>query len=145
MANEKLNPVETKEFINSLESSLAVISVRTDEIIEIRFKKDEYEVDVSDQLEIEKIFLKLTNDGKISYHVLVIPGLYGGITKEAREMEMFESKAFKNQRSIAIVVRSLSARLLGTLYFSLKKHKPNYPHKLFDSENKALQWIQQKQ
>jgi hypothetical protein len=131
-----------KQIINSIETSLADISIRTDGILELRFKTGDYEVEVDDMLEIEQVMLKLTNYGELSFHILVIPGLRNSITKEAREMEMFESKAYKNQKSIAIVVHSLAQRLLGTLFFSLKKHKPKFPYKLFGIEENAMTWIQ---
>ena len=134
---------EAVELIDFVETSLTVVSIRKDGIIEIRFKTEEYEVDVPDQLEIAAAFLKLNKDGEKSYHVLVLSGLYGGITKEAREMEMFESPAFKNLKSLSIVVHGLAPRLLGKLYFSLKKQKPTYPYRLFDSESAALKWIEQ--
>lgn len=138
---QETNKVKTTEYLNSIETSLTIISVRKDEIIEIRFKLNNYEVDVNDQLEIHDAFVKLTDNGRIPYHILVVPGQYGSITKEAREMEMFETIAFQNQNSLAIVVHGLPQRILGTLYLTLKKNKPKYPCKLFDSEELAMKWI----
>lgn len=127
--------------IESIETSLTFVKKRDDGIIEIRFKQDEYEVDVPDQLQILDACTTLTDNGRISFPLLVIPGRYGGITKEAREMEMFETKVFGNMKAMAIVVRALHQRLLGTLYFSLKKNKPTYPYKLFDSVKNAENWL----
>ena len=127
--------------VNSVNTSLCKVSLRSDDIIEIRFKQDEYEVDVKDQKEIESAVFELMSDQSKSYHILVLPGLYGGITKEAREMEMFESPAYKNQKAIVIVVNSLFQRILGSMYYSLKKKKPNYPYKLVASEALAMDWI----
>ncbi|OFY87742.1 MAG: hypothetical protein A3F72_02555 [Bacteroidetes bacterium RIFCSPLOWO2_12_FULL_35_15] len=138
---QETNNVKTTEHINSVETSLTIIGVRKDGIIEIRFKLNEYEVDVNDQLEIHDAFLKLTNNGHVPYHILVVPGLYGSITKEAREMEIFETNAFRNQNSLAIVVHGLHQRILGKLYLALKKNKPKYPCKLFNSEELATKWI----
>lgn len=131
--------------INTVETSLTNVSLREGGIIEIRFKLNEYEVDVADQNEIEQAILKLTNNGSLSFHIMVIPGLYGGVTKEAREMEMFESKAYKDQKSISIILFSLFQRLLATMYFSFKKKKLKYPHKFFVSEELALEWIAQQE
>lgn len=138
---KETNSVKTTEYINSAETSLTIISIRKDGIIEIRFKLNEYEVDVNDQLEIHDAILKLTNNGHIPYHILSVPGLYGSITKEAREMEIFETNAFRNQNSLAIVVHGLHQRILGKLYLALKKNKPKYPCKLFSSEELATKWI----
>lgn len=128
------------EIISSVDTVLTVVSKRADGIIEIRFKTDEYEVTVADQLEIEQAILSLTEGGQLAFHILVVPGFYGSITKEAREMEMFSSEAYKNQKSISVVIQSFPNRLLGKLYFSLKRIKPTFPHKLFDTEDNAINW-----
>lgn len=139
---QKVKNLRTIEYLNSGETSLAMIGIRKDGILEIRFKFDNYEVDVKDQLEIHEIFMKLTENGRFPFNILVIPGKFGSITKEARKIEMFETSGFQNQISLAIVVNGLSQRILGTLYLALKKHKPKYPYKLFDSEESATEWIQ---
>lgn len=131
------------EVISSVDTVLTVVSKRVDGIIEIRFKKDEYEVTVADQLEIEQAILSLTNGGHLAFHILVVPGFYGSITKEAREMEMFSSDAYKNQKSISVVIKSFPNRLLGKVYFSLKRIKPTFPHKLFNTEDNAVHWIRE--
>ncbi len=129
------------EYLDSEETSLTKVSVRNDGVLEIRFKQDEYQVEAQDQIDIHDAVARLTNNGKVAYHVLVIPGLYGGVSKEAREMEMFERVGFQNQNSLAIVVHSFPQRLFGKLYISLKKNKPKYPTNLFDSEEMAMKWI----
>ena len=134
--------INTNNYVEFAETTLALVGVRNDGIIEIRFKLKEYEVDVKDQHEIHDAFVKLTDNGRKAYHILVIPGKFGTITKEAREMEMFETVVFQNQRSLAIVVHELHQRILGKLYLSLKKSKPKYPNQLFDSEVSAMNWIQ---
>jgi hypothetical protein len=102
---------------------------------------DEYEVDLPQQQEIHDAVFELTNNGSVAYHILVVPGIYGGITKEAREMEMFSKPAFVNQHSMAIVVNSLAQRLLGNLFMKFKRNKPKFPNKLFSNEESALNWI----
>ena len=138
---QETNIVGPVGYTNTIETSLTLVSLRKDGIIEIRFRIDNYEVNVADQQEIHDAVLKLTDNGRSNYHVLVVPGLYGSITKEAREMEMFETKAYQNQKSLAIVVHGLPQRLFGKLYLSLKKNKPKYPCNLFDSEALAVNWI----
>lgn len=125
----------------SIETGLTVVSVRADDILEIRFKVDEYEVDVKDQTEILNAIFQLTNGGKNRHHIMVIPGLYGGITKEAREKEMFKSTIFKDQLSISIIAQSLPQRMLGKFYYNFKKDKPSYPFMFFANEEGCLQWI----
>lgn len=143
MSQSTENVLHTKTDVSSVETTLAVVSKREDGIIEIRFKKDEYEVDVADQLDIHDACARLTNNGSSPYALLVIPGTYGGITKEAREMEMFDFDVYRNQMALAIVIKALHQRILATLYFNLKRNKPRYPYRLFNSETQAVQWISQ--
>ena len=133
--------MKTAVLINTIETSLTQIGVRNDGVIEIRFKVDKYEVNLKDQSEIHDAFIKLTDNGFTPYHILVIPGKYGGVTKEAREMEMFESHSLKNQLSLSIVVNNTSQRLLGSIYIALQKKKPTVPCKLFKTEELAMKWI----
>ena len=131
----------TYQSIKSSECTLAKLSIRNDSILEIRFKQDDYEVDIKDQLEIMQSVEELTDGGKKPFLILVVPGLYGGITPQARNMEMFDTDAYRNHRAMAIVVHALHQRLLGTLYMTLKKRKPNYPYKLFPNEAEATKWL----
>ena len=133
--------MKTAVLINTIETSLTQIGVRNDGVIEIRFKVDKYEVNLKDQSEIHDAFIILTDNGFTPYHILVIPGKYGGVTKEAREMEMFESHSLKNQLSLSIVVNNTSQRLLGSIYIALQKKKPTFPCKLFKTEELAMKWI----
>lgn len=135
------NPLFPKTDVSLVETTLAILRRREDGIIEIRFKKDEYEVDVAEQLDIHDAYARLTNNGLDPYPLLVIPGTYGGVTKEAREMEMFDFDVYKNQIALAVVIKALHQRILATLYFSLKRNKPKYPYRLFNSETQAVQWI----
>lgn len=139
--NEENRMQVSIEYLTSIETSMATVGIRKDEILEIRFKLNDYEVDVNEQLEIHDAFVKLTKNGIVPYHILVVSGKNGSVTKEAREMEMFETVAFKNHYSLAIVVNGLPQRILGSLYLSLRKSKAKYPHKLFSTEESAIEWI----
>lgn len=127
--------------INSIETRLAILTRRADGIVELRFKVDKYEVDVPDQIEFQAAYAKLTDNGRIACSYLAIPGTYGGITKEAREMEIFQTDLYKNVKCIAIVITSLPQRILGTAYFTLKKKKTASPFRFFKNEEEALEWI----
>ncbi len=138
---KKTNTVNTDSYLEHIETSLTYVGISEKSLLEIRFKKDEYEVDVEDQKQIQNAVEKLTNNGKDRYHILVIPGMFGGITPEARDKEMFKTGVFSDQRSISIIVNSLPQRILGNFYFHFKKQKPKYPFQLFSSEEMALKWI----
>jgi len=124
-----------------VETSLTFVGITKEGILELRFKLNEYEVDVKDQDEMQAAVIKLTNDSKDRYHILVIPGMYGGVTPEARNKEMFQNKNYSNHKSISIVVRNLPQRILGKFYYQFKKHKPTFPFQLFATEELALNWI----
>ncbi len=134
-----MNSLQNK--IKTSETKLAKLCVREDHVLEIRFKFNEYEVDVQDQIDIMKSVEEITDSGKTSHFILVIPGLYSGITPEARAMEMFSKKAFRNQKGIAIVVHALHHRLLAKFYLAIKKNKPSYPYLLFSKEEEAEDWL----
>ncbi len=140
MTTEDILNYTKTTYSNSIETSLAIVGIREDKIIEIKFKLDDYDVELSDQMEIHDALGKLTDDGKISFSVIVIPGLYGSITKEARDMEMFSKDTFKNLISLAIVVHALHQRILATFYIKFKNTKPIYPTKIFDNEKKGIDW-----
>ena len=57
--------MSTVQYLNTTETSLTKINVRNDGIIEIRFKLNEYEVGVNDQLEIHDTIAKITNNGTV--------------------------------------------------------------------------------
>jgi len=139
ISSEKIN------YIKLTETFLAIIAIRQVGILEIRFKKEQYEVGLEEQKAIEEAVLSLTNYGRESFHILVVPGRYGSINKEAREREMFKSPAYENQKSMAIVVHSLSQRILAKAFFLLKSQKPNYPYGYFESEKEAVKWLKQLQ
>lgn len=123
------------------ETSLTFVGITKRGILEIRFKLNEYEVGVRDQEEIKDAVEKLTNNSKDRYHILVIPGMYGGITPEARNQEMFQNETYNNHKSISIIVGGLQQRILGKFYYHFKKYKPNFPFQLFASEELAIKWI----
>ena len=129
--------------INSNETKLARLSVMEDGILEIKFKIEEYEVDIEDQDEIENAVLHLTEQGKLSFHILILPGRYNSITKEAREQDTLQSIAYRNQRSMAIVIHSFAQRILANAFFTFKKNRPAFPFKFFDTESEAIQWIKE--
>ena len=129
------------ELQEKAETSSAILTKRQDGIIEMRFKFDEYEVDIPVIIELQNAYRQLTNNGQDVYPLLVISGPYGLITKEAREMEMFENTVYSNITALAIVVPTIHKRLLGTFFFMLKKTKPTYQYKLFATEKDATQWL----
>ncbi len=127
-------------YLKSIETSLAIVGIRNDNLIEIKFKLDDYDVELSDQIEIHHAISHLTNKGEFLFKVIIIPGLYGSFTKEAREMEMFGKDTFKNLISLAIVVHGLHQRILANFFIKIKNSTPNFSSKIFDSEQQGIEW-----
>ncbi len=141
MMEKESNYVKPPNYLNSAETSLVVIGIRKDGIIEMRFNQNHYIVNKKDQLEIHDAFMRLTDNGRAPYHILVIPGLYGTVTKEAMRIEIFEKEAYQNQLSMSIVTHGITQMILGRLFFILKKTKPKFPTNLFSSEEAAVKSI----
>ncbi|MBK7819239.1 MAG: hypothetical protein IPJ60_18170 [Sphingobacteriaceae bacterium] len=139
---ENLIKVDLNLYTAHVETSLTYVGITKTGILEIRFKVDEYEVDVKDQDEIQDAVKKLTNNSQDRYHIIVIPGMYGGVTPEARNKEMFLDGTYNNHLSISIIVAGLPQRILGKFYYHFKKHKPKFPFQLFATEALALKWIE---
>ena len=140
MTKEDIFIYTNSTYTQSIETSLAIVGIREDNLIEIKFKLDDYDVELTDQMEIQDALSQLTNNGQISFSIIVIPGLYGSVTKEARDMEMFANETYKNLTSLAIVVHALHQRILATFYIKFKNVKPTYPTKIFDSVEKGIEW-----
>jgi hypothetical protein len=139
--NKQSPKIQESEKLFTFSTSLADVSRRADRIIEVRFRLQEYEVDVAEILEIRDGIKKILENDPSPFPLLVVPGSYGTITKEAREMEMFDDDVLKHQLAMALVVPTLSQRIIGSLYIKLKKKKLLSPYKLFNSEKTALNWL----
>ena len=97
---------------------------------------DNAELDVEDIMEIKRI------NGEISagrcYTVLVDSGSFTSITDEGRKLSA--SKDFQQQTiAKAILVNSLSQRIIGKLY--MRFNKPMITTKIFSDRERALEWL----
>jgi hypothetical protein len=120
----------------SIEFDFCTISLRSDGIIEQRFaKEDPYEITV-EVLEGFIDAIKSLYKGK-QRCILVIPGLYGSITAEARKMSIQDENS--NTIAIGLIIESLSQRLLSKFYFKI--NKVPYPVQFFKSEIESTLWL----
>lgn len=94
-------------------------------------------------LDIAKIDYELYNQfvGKKPVKKLIISGIYTTVDKEARNFIKNEN----NKRSDyiiaeAIVIHSLSQRILANFYFKIVK--PKYPIKVFTDLDEAYIWLE---
>lgn len=123
--------------MTSVSTEICTVSERADGIIEFRFVK-KYEVDVDDIPKLQKAFNEVTN-ARPDQLLLVVPGEEGGITKEAREIDMYGPDRM-SLKKLAIVTPRLHQKILGRLFFTFVR-KPSYPYEFFGTEQNAVNWL----
>lgn len=112
------------------------ITNRSDGILEQRFARETtYEVTKEDLIGFKKAFREVSKGQKMP--LLTISGLYGSITKEAREVDINESEDYT--LALGLVITELGQRLLANFYFKIKK--VNYPVKCFKNEEDTIEWL----
>jgi hypothetical protein len=93
-------------------------------------------LEIENVLEIKEVNKKLSNGQP--YAVLVDSGMYGTISKEAREL--LASKEFAETTiAKALLVRSLGHRIVGKFYIRI--NKPFIPTKIFSDREEAINWL----
>lgn len=130
--------IKTLESTHLIELDFCTVSLRGDGILENRFLWDvPYELDACHLKEIAEAMTLLS--GGISKPVLSIAGLYGSMTGDARNVDINNAESYT--LALALVIQSLSQRLLSNFYFKLKK--VNYPVKTFRTIEDAEEWLHQ--
>ncbi len=108
-----------------------------DQILRILIKKN-VELEVEDMDDLLSVYSNLLVERKVPF--LVVFDEFANITQEARAMISNENRStFKIKE--AVVVKSLSQRLL--ISFEINSHVTAHQTKLFNSEDKAMEWITQ--
>lgn len=124
------------DYIDSEDLGFCRVSLRKDELIEIRFNYDTpYEIDAAAMVAIGRSIDKKYREKKRG--IIAIPGLYGTMTKEARKIDMFKNAHMT--LGVAVVIPGLAQRLLASFYFKMKP--PPYPNKNFRLEKDAIEWL----
>jgi hypothetical protein len=120
-----MGPVQTKTVKISFDGKILLSEIM-----------DNMEIDLDDVFENYEASLKLTGDRP--FLSLVISAPYTTVTKEAREA-MNDPRYYKNTVAQAIVVKSLANRLMGN--FLIRLYKQYCPHRLFNSREEAVKWL----
>lgn len=117
------------------------ITVRTGEVIlcskgfVLAKENEEHEIELKDVEEQIAAAEKLTDGG--DYVSMMDGGLTMDVTDEAmRYVAKFQSKRWK---AFAIVVRSISERILANYFIKFKK--PIRPTQVFTDPDKAIKWL----
>lgn len=100
--------------------------------------KDEVEIQYEDSEEQFQLFKKHHSPGN-RYLVLIEPGRYTSISKEAREVGM-RKEANEMSTAIAVIIHSLAQRLI--INFQSKfVSKAKTQMRAFDSKDEGLMWL----
>ena len=99
---------------------------------------DNVEITLSDSTE-QYESLRARYDGKKKYKILVEPGRYTSISKEAREFSTVPERNAMTAAS-AVLVRSLAHRIVINFLINFIQ-KQNMKMRMFDSREKAIEWL----
>jgi hypothetical protein len=102
-------------------------------------KLDDNEIVQLEDSKAQHDFLKEKFDGKNRHKVLVEPGRYTEISKEARE---FSTIPESNNMTLgsAVIVKSLAHRILINFIINFTRQGA-MKMKLFDNKEKAIEWL----
>lgn len=126
---------ENKIFIRSVDLGHSLIQLRSDGIVQINFG-DNSELDLKEAVEVIENLADLTGGKKAL--VLNIAGKNTSATSAAREFSA-STLGLKYTIADAYVVTNLAQKILGNFYVGF--NKPMIPTKIFDNEEKAVEWL----
>ena len=126
----KILPEEGKAITRTCE-----ISLEDKNLVFFRYFES-IEIDVEDVEENLKATEALLEKAK-QYHLIIVPGMYSTITREAREINILDHK-HQYFRTEGVVIESLSTRLIMNFYYRQFEHK--HPVKFAPSEEAAVHW-----
>lgn len=113
------------------------VSIRNDGIVLVSVKAN-IEIDIKEVKQVVNA-LETIFEGK-KFPLLIVTGEYTLPTPEARAyIATAESDPYASAE--AYVVKSLSQKLVGNVFLSF--NKPARPTRIFNSEEKAVEWLQQ--
>lgn len=124
------------EIIDKIELSSCIVSLRDDGIFQVNMKVLNREMEEKDVREMTEIIGEM-GKGK-TYPVLILIEEFNPIQKSASEYAASE-EAGKYTKANAIVINSFAVRI-GSNFF-IKIFKPKRPTKMFNSEEKAVEWL----
>ena len=114
-------------------------SIFLDEFGHVRFKfKTNVKVELHDAQEYVGIIEELCQGSKKCI-ILDTRETFASATAEARRFIGADPKATQFRKANALILDSLSVRLIGNFYMKLET--PNHPVKIFTDETKALAWL----
>ena len=111
------------------------VSFRSDGIVNVQIQAND-EIDVIHVIQVVDVLEKVGKGKK--FPLLIVVGEYTLPTPEARAyIATPESDPYASAE--AYVIQSFTQKLVGNVYLSL--NKPARPTKMFNSEEKAIEWL----
>lgn len=115
----------------------AEISHYQDNIYILTFE-DDYEVELEDAVEIDKAFIKITQNTKFSV-IVDARDKFSSITNDARNFFANDPEILPIREKLAIVVNNMPTKILAN--FFMRFNRPQTPTKVFNDLNLALEWL----
>lgn len=124
----------------NLHIECAEITVIDSGFILLKYKPD-YEVEIEDVKELEKVLIEISDNGDI-YCLMDTSGRLNNYSHEAQKFLSNDASIVKQNKikGSAIVIDNLPNRLLAR-FFS-KFYKPKFPMKIFRNKEDALSWLE---
>ncbi len=128
---------KTYSVLDSHRDRISYVEFWDNGIIYIKIE-DKAEIELSDA-QAQYNFLLSKFDGKKKHRVLVDPGKFTSLTKDARE---FSQRPESNEMTLAtaVITRSLAHRIVINFMISII-HQQTMKMRMFDSREKAIDWL----
>jgi hypothetical protein len=123
------------KIIQSAHFEILSVELRSDGLVHVKVKGNE-EIEIKNVVEVVSSLEKFWQGKK--FPLLIVVGEYTLPSADARAyIATPESDPYASAE--AYVIQSLSQKLVGNVYLSL--NKPARPTRLFNSEEKAIEWL----
>jgi hypothetical protein len=123
--------------VDSRRDRISSIEIWDNGIVFIRID-DNSEVSLQDSKD-QQAFLKAKYDGRNKHLVLVEPGRYSSISKEAREFSTLPESNNMIMAS-AVIVKSIAHRIIINFIINFIRQQ-NMKMRMFDKKEKAIEWL----
>lgn len=122
---------------NYIKLKHAEITLYQENIYVLTFE-DDYEVELEDAIEIDKAFIKITNNTKFSV-IVDARDKFSSITNDARNFFANDPEIIPIREKIAIVVNNMPTKILAN--FFMRFNRPQTPTKVFNNLEEAVKWL----
>lgn len=127
---------------NSIKIKCAEIELLDNGIVQLKYQHD-YEVELEDVKEVEKVFIQLSEGGAI-FCLMDTSGRFNIYSNEAQKFLSKEASIVREEKikASAVVIDNLANRMIAR-FFS-KFFKPKFAMKIFSNRENAILWLEEK-